>query len=180
MKKNEPIRKSLTNMKIGDIFFCVVDGKEITGVYDGFKTNDFQNIELTYTEINYHPINSNLCCSFFASESPRYVWLEVVGNVADERKKRFATALIVTAITAAITALIIAFALGIAPPMERVEWEEVEHHVQSGQTLWEISKLYCPEKIDCREWIEEVKEINGIGSTIYAGDCLTVLSEKND
>lgn len=175
--KRKPIRKSLTEMKSGDIFKCSVDGKEIIGVYEGLGIVVKLNGD-RITEIKYHPVGSNLCCSFYAFDMPNYVQLVVVGNEADRKKRAVKAALISTATAAIITVLIVAFVLCSVPQMERVEWEEVEHHVQSGQTLWEISKLYCPENIDCREWIEEIKEINGIGSTIYAGDCLTVLIEK--
>ena len=47
--------------------------------------------------------------------------------------------------------------------------------VKSGESLWQIAKLYCPENEDIRMCIYEIKSINGLaGSEIYAGQTLTV------
>lgn len=89
-------------------------------------------------------------------------------------------ALVLSIIVTLIVAVIICYAFCYVPKIERTEWEQVTHKVKRGETLWEISKLYCPGDVDCRDWIEKVKEINGIGSTIYAGDRLTVLVEKDN
>jgi LysM repeat protein len=42
------------------------------------------------------------------------------------------------------------------------------HTVEQGQTLWEISKKYYPNK-DPREIIYDVKQLNNIDSIIYPG-----------
>lgn len=60
--------------------------------------------------------------------------------------------------------------------MHNIEWKENVHVVQSGETLWEISKKYCPESVDCREWIDAVKKLNNKNSSrIYEGECIIVL-----
>jgi len=65
------------------------------------------------------------------------------------------------------------------PTMERFEWKEKSYKVQAGDSLWEIASDYCPEGVDRREWINEVKELNGIDdSTIHPGQKLTVLVAK--
>ena len=87
---------------------------------------------------------------------------------------------VLSAVVALIASLIVCYAFCYVPKMERTEWEEVTHKVERGETLWEISKLYCPADVDCRDWIEKVQEINGIGNTIYTGERLTVLAEKGD
>lgn len=61
--------------------------------------------------------------------------------------------------------------------MEGIDWQEETYHVKRGDTLWEISSRYCPETVDTREWIEEVKTLNGMtDSTIYPGQVLVVLT----
>lgn len=89
-------------------------------------------------------------------------------------------ALVLSIIVTLMVALLICYAFCYVPKIERTEWEEVTHKVKRGETLWEISKLYCPDDVDCRDWIDKVQEINGIGSTIYVGDRLTVLVEKDN
>lgn len=88
--------------------------------------------------------------------------------------------LVLSIIVTLMVALIICYAFCYVPKVERTEWEEVTHKVKRGETLWGISKLYCPDDVDPRDWIEKVQEINGIGSTIYTGDRLTVLVEKDN
>lgn len=84
------------------------------------------------------------------------------------------TVLIVLAI---ISVLILNFAC--QTTMERVEWEEEVYRVQSGDTLWALSRDYCPENVDRREWIEEIQSLNGLTSSfIYPGQNLTVLAQK--
>ena len=61
--------------------------------------------------------------------------------------------------------------------MDSVEWEKETYRVRSGDSLWEISGEYCPDSVDRREWINEVRDLNGLkGNTIRAGQRLTVLA----
>lgn len=63
------------------------------------------------------------------------------------------------------------------PSMNRVEWREETYRVQSGDSLWAISYDYCPDGVDRREWIEEIREINDLpDSNIHPGQRLTVLA----
>ena len=63
--------------------------------------------------------------------------------------------------------------------MDRVEWQEEVYRVQSGDSLWAISGDYCPDDVDRREWIAEIRELNGLNdSTIHPGQRLTVLAVK--
>lgn len=60
--------------------------------------------------------------------------------------------------------------------MDRVEWREETYRVQSGDSLWIISREYCPDNVDRREWIDAVQTRNGLTSSfIYPGQRLTVL-----
>ena len=65
------------------------------------------------------------------------------------------------------------------PTMNRVEWEVDTYIVKSGDTLWAIADRYCPDIVDIREWIAEVKELNNLNdSTIHPGQRLKVLAPK--
>jgi hypothetical protein len=67
------------------------------------------------------------------------------------------------------------------PTMNRVDWQEDTYKVKSGDSLWEIAGEYCPDKVDRREWIEEVKTLNGMGdSMIHPGQKLTILVPEED
>lgn len=64
----------------------------------------------------------------------------------------------------------------VQPTMDGIEWREETYRVQTGDTLWSISSGYCPDGVDRREWIEEIRALNGMdGSIIYPGQRLTVL-----
>lgn len=65
------------------------------------------------------------------------------------------------------------------PTMDWIEWQERIHEVEKGENLWTISKTYCPKKVDRREWIEEIKALNGLrNSSIHPGQKIIVLEEK--
>lgn len=51
---------------------------------------------------------------------------------------------------------------------EDVEWNTFEYTVYQGETLWEIAEEYCPEDMDKRDYIEEIKELNNMDT--YALD----------
>lgn len=176
MTNNKLTRKRLTEMQGGEIFRAKVNGASVIGVYDDFSpiNGDFAN----GTEIKYHTRNSKTQRSIFSSHAPETIVFGVIGNEAHGRKKVDITTLILSIVAALIVSLIVCSAFCYVPKIDRVDWEEVTHKVKYGETLWEISKLYCPADVDCRDWIEKVQEINGIGSMIYVGDRLTVLVEK--
>ena len=61
--------------------------------------------------------------------------------------------------------------------MDEIEWREEIYSVQAGDSLWSISRAYCPDKVDRREWVEEIQALNGLsGSSIHAGQQLIVLA----
>lgn len=62
--------------------------------------------------------------------------------------------------------------------MDGYEWAETVHIVAPGETLWDMAQNYCPEDVDCRDWIDRVSAINGIDGYIYPGDELVVLVVK--
>ena len=46
--------------------------------------------------------------------------------------------------------------------------------VRSGDTLWGIADMYCPEGMDKREYIRTIESDNDCGANIRAGQVLTV------
>ena len=67
------------------------------------------------------------------------------------------------------------------PTMDAIDWQEEIYRVQEGDSLWAISGLYCPEGVDRREWIEEVKALNHRpDSLIHVGEKLIVLRPTED
>lgn len=63
-----------------------------------------------------------------------------------------------------------------SPTLDRVEWCEETYRVQRGDSLWTVSRDYCPENVDRREWIDKVQSLNGLTSDlIYPGQELLVL-----
>lgn len=83
-------------------------------------------------------------------------------------------ALLLLVLLAAISILVLNLAA--RPTMDAYDWQESTYVVQSGDSLWAISRQYCPDGVDCREWIDEVQALNRInGGIIHPGQCLTVL-----
>lgn len=74
---------------------------------------------------------------------------------------------------------IFALSWAFRPTMERFEWKETTYKVQAGDSLWAIASEYCPEGVDRREWIDEIRALNGLDdSMIHPGQRLTVLAAK--
>lgn len=62
---------------------------------------------------------------------------------------------------------------------DRHEFEEVTYTVESGDCLWYIANDYCPDDMDKREYIQLIRERNGLTSSIiYPGQNLIVFVEK--
>ena len=58
------------------------------------------------------------------------------------------------------------------------ELTPMQYRVHKGDTLWSLSQQYCPDTMDCREWIYEVEQMNGItGGRIWPGEIITILKE---
>ena len=95
-------------------------------------------------------------------------------NTEKTSKKEIILAVVLAFVLAFVVFAFVTMSLG--STMKRVEWEEIEYCVSAGETLWDIAQEYCPESVDCREWINAVLDLNGMqDSTLYAGDVLTVL-----
>ena len=60
--------------------------------------------------------------------------------------------------------------------LDRIEWKEVSHRVAPGENLWILASQYCPKRVDKREWIYEVRTLNGMqSSTVYPGQEIRIL-----
>lgn len=61
--------------------------------------------------------------------------------------------------------------------MDNVEWREEIHKVTEGDSLWAISYDYCPDNVDRREWVKEIRALNDLpDSIIHPGQRLIVLA----
>jgi hypothetical protein len=75
-------------------------------------------------------------------------------------------------------AIIILFAILILHQCSKKtpELTGVESHTfVSGETLWGVATQYRPQDMSIQEYIYNVKEYNGIGSTVYAGQTIYFL-----
>jgi hypothetical protein len=82
--------------------------------------------------------------------------------------------LILAAVIVLICVLVLNFAF--QSTLDRVEWSEDLYIVDRGDSLWSISGEYCPDNVDRREWIDEIRALNGmVGSSVYPGQALTIL-----
>lgn len=74
-----------------------------------------------------------------------------------------------------VSILVLNYAL--QPTMDETEWREEAYRVQAGDTLWTIAGGYCPQGVDRREWVEEIRALNGLrNNTIHPGQTITVLT----
>lgn len=61
-----------------------------------------------------------------------------------------------------------------------IHFDEDHYIVQSGDSLWYISTQYCPDSMDMQQYIQLIKDRNGLSSSvIYPGQRLVVLVEVN-
>lgn len=88
-----------------------------------------------------------------------------------ERNERRADILTACGIIAAVAAA--ALLLAGAGRAER-EYSEETVTVRSGDTLWGIADMYCPEGMDKREYIRAIEADNDCSANIRAGQVLTV------
>ena len=93
--------------------------------------------------------------------------------------KRIKTDLIAIALIIAVASslLVIGYRIGYNKALE-TEWENnrrvVSYVVDSGDTLWAIAEQYKPEWLDVREYMYQVKQLNGIDSNLQVGDEILV------
>ena len=60
-------------------------------------------------------------------------------------------------------------------PYDFDDCEHIEYYVEEGDNLYSICKRVCGERVDYRDWVKYVKEINGKNnSTIYVGEIITI------
>ena len=50
---------------------------------------------------------------------------------------------------------------------DKPEMEVVTYRVEIGDTLWGLSEEYCPNEMDPREWIYEVRKLNELANDDY-------------
>ncbi len=54
-------------------------------------------------------------------------------------------------------------------------YDVCEFTVCEGDTLWEIAELYTDDSVDIREYIREIKELNGMDSAeLMPGDVIII------
>ena len=59
-----------------------------------------------------------------------------------------------------------------------ITYHKISYTVQNGDTLWAISKDYCPDDLSIQEYIYLLKKENNLGSVIYPGQIIQVLIEE--
>ena len=85
--------------------------------------------------------------------------------------------LTVILLVALVVASVLVLNYALQPTMDGIEWREETYRVQSGDSLWTISADYCPDGVDRREWVDEIRALNGLSdSIIYPGQTLTILA----
>ena len=87
--------------------------------------------------------------------------------------------LLILAMGTAILTVSVLLLRSYQPTMDDIDWHETTHLVQAGDTLWTIAGVYCPDQVDRREWVEEIRTLNDLhDSAIHPGQWLTVLTVK--
>lgn len=85
--------------------------------------------------------------------------------------KKILTVVIITVLVI-FSALMFRFRAGITPDLEPVKYK-----VRSGDTLWDIAEINCPDEMDIREYIYRIYSQNDISATIYPGQVITIFKE---
>jgi hypothetical protein len=63
----------------------------------------------------------------------------------------------------------------------KYDWNEFSYIVSDGETLWSIAEEYCPEDMDCCEYIYEIKKLNKMEkSNIITGQTITLLTIEEE
>lgn len=93
----------------------------------------------------------------------------------DERKMKGIKKILLVLVMVVVAMLLVGWIKG---PSKAERYEP--YVIQSRDTLWDIAVEFTPENRDCRDTIEEIKEVNGIeGNGIYTGQviCVPVYAE---
>lgn len=75
--------------------------------------------------------------------------------------------------------LIIIFVGGVALLLnqEDIDLYTVDYRVREGDTLYDIADKFCPEEMDKREYVYEVKQLNDTDGNLEIGEELKILVE---
>lgn len=87
----------------------------------------------------------------------------------DERKMKGFKKILLVLVILVVSVLLIGWIKG---PSKAERYEP--YVIRSGDTLWDIAVEFTPEDRDCRDTIDEIKEVNGIGNDIYTGQVIVV------
>lgn len=61
------------------------------------------------------------------------------------------------------------------------EKEIITYTVSQGETLWSIAKQNIDKKIDIRQYIYEIKQLNNMStSTVYEGQTIKIINERHN
>ena len=81
----------------------------------------------------------------------------------------------------AIGIIILIIAMFVIPQIQKRNYRRSLHYeeviVTRGDSLWKIGLEKCPEKMDIRDWIDDVNEHNSIDTNVYPGMSLEVLTD---
>jgi hypothetical protein len=83
--------------------------------------------------------------------------------------------LIVVAVVLILAILVVLMCTLGTSTFDREEWKEIEYCVCYGDTLWNIGEFCCPNTVDIRDWINEVKALNNMrSSTLKEGQVIRI------
>lgn len=83
---------------------------------------------------------------------------------------------LIIGLTLILLVLIIAITYQVRYEVPELETQEI--YISSNQTLWGLGEKYCPENMDVRQWIFDVKKLNGMKtSEVYEGSTIKILKE---
>lgn len=75
--------------------------------------------------------------------------------------------------------MVAVFATVIIGAVRKPQMTTDTYTVKSGDSLWSIASEYCPNEIRTQEYIDLIREANGMhGSVIYPGQILTIFIES--
>lgn len=77
--------------------------------------------------------------------------------------------------------IILLIAMFVIPQVQKRNYRRSLHYevvlVTRGDSLWKIGLEKCPDKMDIRDWIDDVNSHNGIDTNVYPGMSLEVLTD---
>lgn len=80
-----------------------------------------------------------------------------------------------------IALIMLLIAMFVIPQIQKRNYRRSLHYeeiiVVTGDSLWKIGREKCPDKMDIRDWIDDVNSHNGIDTNVYPGMSLEVLTD---